>query len=348
MSDINSRLFLLLPGLFGPQPGLSGCGAQPKVPMLERLLSRARQADCAGSDAVSTLFHLLLPAAAGDNGWPSAAVERYGITGSDDGAWWMHADPVWLKPDMERLMLFDQRALDIGMEEESILLAEINAHFADQGWQLEATSPGRWYLRLEQTPRITTSALSQVVGRSVFPFLPQGEQASVWHGLLNEVQMLMYQSPVNEARRQRGLPEVSGVWPWGGGRLPASAESVSNWSRVYADDPLVKGLCRHAGIVCEPLAAMPETLEPSGDCLIYRDGLLGSMLDADAFEWVSGIEQLEPSFHRLREGLSHNRPAVLLLCPCNGHSYRTKGRDMWRIWRRTRSITDYLDKTSIP
>jgi len=43
---------------------------------------------------------------------------------------------------------------------------------------------------------------------------PKGVEALHWHQLFNEIQMLLFSHPVNEAREVRGELPVNSVWLW--------------------------------------------------------------------------------------------------------------------------------------
>lgn len=341
MNSTPNRLHLVIPGLLGPLDRLAEPGIEPRTPILEALLSKADRRGVAGDDHVSTLFGLFGYRVPREADWPSAAFCRLAELGAADTGYWLHADPVLLQPDMDRLLLFDGRSLAIAPEEAEALGELLLEHFSDQGWRLEQAAPDRWYLRLPEAPALATHPLHRVAGRSLFPFLPEGADRSRWRGLLNEIQMLLHHADVNQVRRGSGRPQINGVWLWGGGRLPAAADR--GWRRVYADHPLAAGLARHAGV---ELQAVPACLDPAGiygKCLMYRDDLLQPILDADAVVWRRNLERLEPLLETLGEALRRSRMEALLLYPCNGHSYRITRSGLRRFWRRRRSITALLD-----
>ena len=60
------------------------------------------------------------------------------------------------------------------------------------------------------------------------------DYTSVVRMLLNEVQVLLHQHPLNAARQTRGLPPVNSVWFWGAGRLPAPGPSPTAAWRARA------------------------------------------------------------------------------------------------------------------
>lgn len=341
MNSPRNRLHLVLPGLFGPLGRLEEAVIEPRTPILETLLARADRSGAGGDDHLSTLFGLFGYSTPQGADWPSAALCRLAEGAAADTGYWLHADPVLLKPDMDRLLLFDGRSLEIAPEEAEALGELILGHFADQGWRLEQAAPDRWYLRLPEAPALATHPLHRVAGRNLFPFLPEGGDRSRWHGLLNEIQMLLHHADVNQARRAEGRPEINGLWLWGGGRLPAVADR--GWQRVYADHPLAVGLARHAGVEMD---ALPEQLDEGGirgDCLMFRDDLLQSRLDADAAAWSRNLEQLEPLLETLGDAIRRNRIEALLLYPCNGHSYRITRSGLRRFWRRRKTIAALLD-----
>jgi len=85
------------------------------------------------------------------------------------------------------------------------------------GHGVPCSHPDRWYLRLDSLPDISTLPLSQVAGRNVHGLLPGGKDAARWHQLFNEIQMLLFAHPLNEARETRGALPINSLWFWGGG-----------------------------------------------------------------------------------------------------------------------------------
>src|SRR4030066_31854 len=153
------------------------------------------------------------------------------------------------------------------------LVAELNEPLAQAGWLLKAPRPERWYLKPPAAAAITTTPLAAANGRNVQPLLPQGPDRKARHTRLNEIQILLYTSPVNAAREARGLLPANSVWFWGGGG-PAPPGG-GGWTRVSSDDPLCLGLARLAGVSSGPLPANGKELlaHPGGGEQLLMLGL---------------------------------------------------------------------------
>ena len=202
---------LLVPGLFGAARQGDEDLLIPRLPRLEKILARAdRQPGAVGY--LQTAFALFGQSAEPGADLPTAPLCYAQETQTTPSGWWMHADPVHLRPDQDRLILFDGRMLEIGASEAEDCVAAFNAHFAGEGLQLLAAQPTRWYLKLAAPPGVVTTPLNDVTGRNVNHFLPRGERRSHWCRLLNEVQMLFHHLSVNQQREARGLAPINGLW----------------------------------------------------------------------------------------------------------------------------------------
>lgn len=311
---------LVVPGLLGPMPRLADIGSS-RFPLLERLLARAdRQGAASGYG--ETLFGLFGLAPPEDADLPSAALAYLGDTGAAPVGVVFHAAPVHLRPDQDRLLLFDHPGEDLTEAETAVFVDAVNRHFAADGWRLEATSAGRWYLHLPQQPRLRTHPLAEVVGRNVDLFQPSGEDAAYWQGCLNEIQMLFFDLPVNARREAAGRLPVSGLWLHGGGELAAAASHP--FASLEGADLLLAGLAASAG-------------DASGDerLVVSRDAWR-AVQDADPSAWQQALAGLEL---RLPQLMSQGE---LRLYPCHGqcHIYRPAHR--YRVWRRPRSLREMM------
>jgi hypothetical protein len=314
-------LHLVVPGLLGPAP--RGVERIPRLPDLERLLARGERRSGAASYA-GALFELFgLPPAA-EQDLPTAALCHARETGAAAGGWVLHADPVHLRADQDRLLLFDAGVLALESEEAAALVDCFNAHFAADGLRLEAPTPGRWYLHCAEAPGVRTTALDQVTGRNIDPYLPAGPRARFWRGVLNETQMLFHEHAVNLERATKGREPVGGIWPSGGGCMPARGST--RVARLAGGDLLAQALAAHA-----------DTLPSAADGLIVEAAPWQAMLAADGAGWLAALVEFD---RRLGEWLGGEVP--LRLYACDGREIHWERSMRRRWWRRLKPFADQL------
>ncbi len=329
------RSFLdwMIPGLFGPIPS---AGMTLETPVLNRWLGIARRQPGPGTDPLTTLCACFGILRDPEQDPPSAALCWQGEGRAPHPAV-LHADPVHLHPEGGSLWLLAPELLDPQPEEARALAQAFNQHFSHQGFRLETPHPRRWYLVLDQAPRIRTTPLHEAWHRPIDALLPRGEEALFWHRLLNEVQMLFHPSPVNQRRERAGQPPINSIWLWGGGQLPDAPAEVP-YERIYGDAVLVRGLARWAGVPWNPLPESPKSLlvEGASRVLLYWEDLWQAVLAQDAAAWVQAVQRLEAWASQMPRGVH------LHILPCTGESWHLiPGR--WRdCWRRPKPLLQHL------
>ncbi len=341
-ADKNSSnsLSLLIPGLFGPPLATESA---PALPALETWLARSESQSAPTRSFESVLFSLFGAETPADADLPVAAVTRALDLGVIDNGWWLRADPVHLHPQRDRLILTDSRQLDLTPDEANRLVNEIMELYKPDGWLLKAARPGRWYLKPPRAPRITTTPLAEVVGRDIHPYLPRGTDGKAWHTILNEMQILLHTSKVNEERERHGKLPVNSLWFWGGGRLP-KLKPVT-WNGLWSEEPLSLAFARLAQV---PSHARPSDFEawcrqaPPGEHLLVLDELRQPLEYSDAEEWNAAIAAFEqrwfvPLFAAVRDGAIERA----LLLADNGRQYLLTRKLARRWWRWRRSLSDY-------
>jgi hypothetical protein len=328
-----SRIDLLIPGLFGPVPVAPG--DLPATPALGRLLGRADVRGPGAGGPPATLLRCFGVELDPRRDTPSAPFCRLAdLPGAQTGAYVLHADPVHLRPDRDRLLLFDANHLALGAREAGLLIDLYNRHFAEAGLRLEAGTAGRWYLHSQRRPRLRTTPLHEAHGRDIGSLLPTGPEGRLWARMLNETQMLFHQAEPNRVREREGRPGISGIWTWGGGCL-ADVMPQCRYARVYAEDALALGLAAASGVPAGPVPDDPQALSDSGGegaVLVHLAALWRPVLDADRRTWVLALERLERWLDDLigGRGLGASR---LLIYPCNGQCYEIGRRGLRRFWR---------------
>jgi hypothetical protein len=341
LPEAECSLALLTPGLCGPALGVPPQGYPEARPVaLEKLLSRARRDTHAAADADACLCALFDPAAGVAGDGPVGALSWLADTGRPAAGYVMRADPVHLRADQACLRLFDSTSFSLAPDEAQALVAAFNAHYADRGWRLEAPVPQRWYLAMDAAPEIATVSPLQMAGRDINTGLPGGDDRLQWHALLNEVQMLFHAHPVNAARAERGEPAINSIWPWGGGYLPAVADTAIR--QVFADRPVARGLAQHHGISRQ---APPESgtalagLLASGLNLLVLDALEKPARYADVDSWAKELQRMEHAWFRpVLELLRCGRIAALAIYPVNGKRYAISRHRLKYFWMRGRTL----------
>lgn len=147
------------------------------------------------------------------------------------------ADPCYLHPDRDRLLLFSQ-GLDLTLDEARGIAELVQPLLAEFNASLHIQSAEQWLLELDSLPEVEFSAMEGLHGLPVSDFLPRGPQSEDWIRLWNEVQMLLFDSDVNQRREAAGKVPVNSLWFWGMGTIP----SWQQWPLVSGQEAILQTL----------------------------------------------------------------------------------------------------------
>lgn len=331
------QVTLLIPGIFAdlsvPDDDRSLPTAAPLA--LQTLLARANRVSGGSSGFELRLFGLFGVAPPAEGDLPVAPVTRLADMGVIDREWWVRADPVYLEPGHDSLVL--HAGLNLTLAEAESLATEINANLVTDGWLLKAPRPERWYLKPPRVAQIRTTPLPQAIGRDIRWLLPGGPDSRAWHTRLSELQILLHTSSMNAAREARGLQPANSVWFWGGGRLPQLG--AVGWTQVWSNEPLATGLARLAGLPAEPLPANGgEWLDQADACgngLVVLDQLASLLRQSDVHGRQPALLRLDADWIMpLMAAVHARRMASLTLLSDTGPVFSYRRAHRWRFWRR--------------
>jgi hypothetical protein len=266
---------------------------------------------------------------------PIAALTRSLDAGDAPNVLWLRADPAYVIADAVTLRLIACGNLDLSADEIDGFSRSLKPMFGDAGFPLEATRAERWYLhgaREAKLPMFSTPAAA--LGDDLALHLPEGENAQRWRRLLNEVQIVLTQHPLNAQRTRRGLAPVNSLWIWGAGVLPQWVRS--DFTQVFSNDEITHALAKLANI---PLSNnLSAALKPpiAGET---AQGDKGSSLLIDLAD-QRDIGALERNwFTPLDTALRARKIDTLHLCFESGERCTVKPAHRWRFWRRAKPLS---------
>jgi hypothetical protein len=213
------NVHLIVPELFWPHEDTAARPAgELELPGLETLLARGRRARGKAPHLEGWLCEQFGIARQQD--WPIAPFALLADGGKPGDHYWLRADPAHLDVATDQLVL-DASAISVTPQEAEALVAALNHHFDADAMTFHAVQPDRWYVRLTHAPELATTPIAAARGRAIDPLLPSGPEAKQWHARLNEMQMVLHEHPINEAREARGEAAINSLWFWGGGHFLA-------------------------------------------------------------------------------------------------------------------------------
>ncbi len=347
------HLTLLVPGLFGPESDPeAGDGSALhdaavltgglELPHLTRLLSRSRLKVCEPreSSLEALYFKTFEYRLAAGLDLPVAALTAKIDKLAPGRGNWLRADPVYLRPDLGRLIVRDNRDLNLRADEAGELATELNRELCDLELELRPASPDRWYLQLKSRPRLYSVSPASAHGRDADVCLVRGEDAGYWHQIQNQIQMLLHQSPVNVAREARGQVPVNSLWFWGAGAMPDPPARV--WAQVCSDDMLIEALARHSG---SPVEACPDTPGPwlaelpREECLVVIQSAAQALQIHDRYQWQCALEALEADWlNPLATALTTGERDMLTVDGGGGRQFVLTARNSRKWWQRDKTL----------
>ena len=229
-------MHLIVPHLLPSTAFSAGRLAGPAAPALETLVARGRQTSTSAVGLEGALCRAWGISRQQD--WPWAPLSLSVDGGTPDKAYWLRTDPVHIRIQRDRLILLGNELLELNAEEAADLCADLHAHLATPSIPCPCSrtaGTGAWNRTRRWKPRPFPGRRT-----SIDTLLPRGTSAMKWRVLLNEIQMLLTNHPVNQQREARSLPMINSVWAWGGGRasrrFPFRVNSVAR-TNICARSP---------------------------------------------------------------------------------------------------------------
>jgi len=338
MSSV-AQLDLILPGVVERLGDWTDRSASnPSFPTIERLLSLSNKSETRVSGYESTLWKLFDPLRAPREEL-TAGIQLSGGGGGQICC----ADPVHLRLETSSLVLVDQSQFPFSDADRTAFSELLNEYLESMGGRFFFDANGRGFLGLKEPRPVNTTPLTQVMGNSIDSMMPEGEQKTFWHQLMNELQMLLHSAPFNEARTERGEPVINALWIWGAGLPQRSMEP--QYSGVYCNDSLTGELSRSVGIPAHPVPLKFDlSLIPnSGQHLLILNELLPHSQYDDYPGWHAIMERLCTDWlSPLLNAVRKKQLSRLSLYLCNGTCYVLEPGYQWRFWRRTKPLLSHL------
>lgn len=194
-----------------------------KLPQLQKLLSSLAAQGAEQSEPLSlSAPHeralaraLALPLADGMIPWAALQARQTLAAG---GAWGFITPCHW-KIGSQHVVMSGSALTDFSEQDARALLGAMQPYFAEDGISLHYQQPTRWLAQSELFDGLATASLDRASGHDVSNWLPTDSRAAQLRRLQSEMQMLLYNHPVNESRSERGLPVVNSFWLSGTGAL---------------------------------------------------------------------------------------------------------------------------------
>ncbi len=202
-----------------------------RLPHLAQLLARLSPTslDTADEDNPTLPHERALARALGLPGGPQIPLAAWQASASTQAnsniQAWAFITPCHWNLGQAQITLDPPQVLALDEAESRALLAAMSPYFDEDGITLLYESPGRWLAHGEVFRTLVSASPERVVGQGdIKPWMPA---APTLRRLQNEMQMLLYTHPVNEARAERGAYPVNSFWLSGSGALTRPIDASS-------------------------------------------------------------------------------------------------------------------------
>jgi len=250
--------------------------------------------------------------------------------------YWLRADPIMLTVGHNGLFCRGNRVLNVTDDERQSLQELINPHFAEDKLTFILFDSSKGYLKTPTEPTTTFTPLKKLIGSEISNALPSGDNAPFWHGVLTDIQMLLHNCEVNQRRKERGEPEISGLWLWAESEL--SAKGTDNYSdtdcKLYTDDAALSGVLGKA-VNLNEIGTHFDCLQSNNKHIrIYSTELQDASSQDDQHGWLALYQYwFENWIQPAIKAVNKKNCQQLELITDDGFCYRYNTLSRWCFWR---------------
>ena len=256
-----------------------------------------------------------------------AAVLAYADSGLINSVPILCSDPVFLKGDPSRLMLFDAESIGINKSEADSLVAVLNDFFRRDGLKIWYKDPRRWFIEgLNDTTYAGTSP-TKLTGTPLEPDMASRKALGGLGRIMTEAQMVLHDCEVNKRRLREEKPPVNSIWLWGAGKQPVV--SKPKITAVFTNDYFSTSCAKLSGLLVRGLEDI--------DLSMIRDGARGLVAIPPRYN----LRETNLILHRvITHAVSSLKSGALanLLVVSDRNTFLLDRRMLRRFWRRKKSL----------
>ncbi len=289
------------PALRGALPQLALPHLQAMLRTLTRVHSDLDDLDAPGLDMPherALAQALQLP---GNGAWPWAAWEHQAQNEDFHNVPQAFFSLCHWQIGIGQVVMRNPASLQLNDAESHAFLAAMQPFLAEDGLTVRYLHPTQWLVQGEMLRGLACASLERVVGMDVNPWLPKSEAAKALRRLQSEMQMLLYNHPVNDARSAKRQLTVNSFWVHG------------------------------AGVLTQPSAAPAPHMSTA---------LREAALREDAQAWLQAWREIDATlckdlYHRMG-----TRPVRLTLCSeYAAHTYQATAQSpVQQLWQRAQRV----------
>jgi hypothetical protein len=164
----------------------------------------------------------------------ATSLPPFPLKGEEPDASFSAATPLHATLGLTDLTPIDPRQLQLSNEDSRALCEACDAHLREDGVRLEFVSAGEWRVVTQRHIKVLTERPDWIIGESMRPNLPRGGDGRLVERWMNELQMLLFNHPVNVARAEQRLPPVNVVWLWGFDGLSSTLSDTVDGRMLHA------------------------------------------------------------------------------------------------------------------
>lgn len=237
--------------------------------------------------------------------------------------WLAAADPVYLETRMNHLRLRAFPQGDVTASEVRAIFELLQERLGEAPVATFSSTGTAGYLHPGSPIATAPVPPAGADGASPDQFLPQGPEAAGHDRLASEVQMCLFDAPVNARRVSVGALPVNALWFWGGGHAPQPHKR--DLPVLFAADEVLRGYWRNA-------LARLEDWPGSIEACAHAAG--GGFVAA-----VPATPELPARLAELRTLLARGKLRRVTLLFRDGLSATLNRSDRLRFWRRRADLT---------
>jgi hypothetical protein len=312
-----NQLNLVLPGIIWPEiADYEYLIKQLDIPNLRKLCTKAKlhKADFCYSDFIYSNYDYSAGSLA------TSYAKKLNIIAEFSS--FLIVEPTHLRADRDRLLIAEAELLQLNTEEAETIINAINQHFSGE-LKLYLLEDDLWLLGTNlDLADLVSYPIIDIVGENIDDFLPQGKSRLALHKILNEIQMLLFNLPLNQQRQDEGLMMVNSLWFWD---KQNPKQEVTSMQMIQTNQQLNQQIINI------------NSLEAEEKTLIINNGYFAARY-RDSFAWTQQMNQFEhevvPKLLKLLSSRKLRQINILIPGLDGGWRLSVKSLDLWCFWRK--------------